>query len=361
MKRCVTSSMPTQQLIARRCGISQSLVSRVLRGSTRLPVAPATRQRILQTAKEMDYFSERNLVARTRMGRRTDTIALVVAGMSRATFFQYAFYQQLLLGVEGEAGARGKHTIFSCVETLEKNLLEELYPKVDGLLLKGSLPKDFVKQVAAKKPVVLLATTVPEAQVSEVSDDGHAGIFSTTAYLVEQGHRHIAYALRDENPHNERFHQRYLGYRDALAASGLKIPASYETIPSTARLSSEIKSYAGLWDILWALKPRPTAIVCNADLTALQMMEAADSRGIRIPEQCSITGYDDVAEAARVRPSLTTVHVPYEELGRRAAQVLFGEIEKRQTPRQTIRLLPELKERASVVSVPAPSDTELTT
>lgn len=292
-----------------------------------------------------------NLGVANRLSSTTHTIALVVYGIQREEFMRYSFCQDMLVGAESEAKAFGKHLLFACVEDLANGAIEELLHKTDGLLFKGVVSQKDLREIATLKPVVLLTTSITGGGVSEVSDDGYAGIFAATSHLIEKGHRRIAFLWRaPDDPRNERCVQRYQGYCEALATHGIEIPPAYQALPNSAefpRIASDP------WDIVLKLEPRPTALVCIGDQGAAFVIATAQEHGVRIPDDFSVTGYDEAAEVLHLQPPLTTMAVPYGEIAHQATRLLCEEIVKPDSPKQIIRLQPILREKGSVAAPPA--------
>lgn len=344
--------LPTQQMIAKLSGVSQGHVSQVLRGSNQKHVASATRQRILQVAREIGYLREPHPSVAQRIAERTDTVAFVVVGYARAEFVRHVFFQELLVGIHQQVQARGKYLLFSCVERMKDLDLAGLLARVDGLLVKwNAASPDLLEEMARKKPTVLVQCAAPGANVSEVSKDVKHGKFNLTNYLLDQGHRHIAYLLRSAEL-NSVGQLDYQGYTEAMAARGLAPPPTYQSLPSLQAFYSEHGGDGSkLWDLILALEPRPTALVCFNDYLALELLNATKARGIQIPDQFSVTGDDDVPQAEMAPPALTTLRSPWEEIGSKAMHLLSHEIENPRSPRRIIRLLPQLKERASVARI----------
>ncbi|MBI4472407.1 MAG: LacI family DNA-binding transcriptional regulator [Acidobacteria bacterium] len=341
------AARPTQQLVARLADTSQAVVSQVLRGDTRRRVANETRQRVLKVAQQVGYFEAASLGARRVIAERTGTIGLLVVGMSPEAFGRHHFYHELLVGVDQELQVHGKQLIFSCMEKVNAHHLAELYRKVDGVLLKDNRATGLIQEVAAKKPMVLFDCVAHGTNVSQVSDDEYEGKFAVTSYLIQQGHRSIAYLLRDGKPANPKFQLAYQSYLAAMARHGLEVPASYQSLPTLRELADK-REKDSLWDVILKLDPRPTALVCFEDYLALSLIDEARQRGIRIPDEFSITGYNDIPQASVATPALTTMAPPWAEIGARALKVLLREIEDPSRAKETIRVQPKLVERASV-------------
>ncbi|MCG0239824.1 MAG: LacI family transcriptional regulator [Firmicutes bacterium] len=312
---------PTIHDVARRAGVSVATVSRVLNG--RGPVAEATRARVLAAVAELGYRP--NAVARSLVRRRSCTVGVLVPDIANP------FAAELVRGMEAEAAAHGYHIVLACSdlsiaqEVRYIGLFRER--QVDGLIYTSGTVTPELQQAFAElgRPVVLAATTVtgPGPALPAVLVDSYAGARLAMEHVLSLGHRRVACLIGSLQDPIAGL-PRWQGYRDAAAARGVEIPPEY-VVDAGFRLEAAYEATVRLL----RLRPRPTAVVAASDLMAIGAMGAAADRGLRVPEDLTVVGFDNIRLAAVVRPALTTVAQPMHEIGARAVsrllQVLAGE------------------------------------
>jgi LacI family repressor for deo operon, udp, cdd, tsx, nupC, and nupG len=189
-------------------------------------------------------------------------------------------------------------------------------------------------------PLVALCEAIPGADIPQIEIDNRDAACRMTRHLVSLGHRRIAYVSGPAG--NVLEGERFRGYREGIEASGLPfdpalvVPGDY-TLESGVRAGQE----------LVARPERPTAVFCTSDEMAIGLVRTLPSIGLRVPQDISVAGFDDIEFAAAAQPALTTVHQPRRELGQTAAAVLIDLLQGRGTQKR-IRLKSELVIRDSV-------------
>jgi LacI family transcriptional regulator len=305
-------SAPTISDVAARAGVGVGTVSRVLNG--RSNVSPVTRAKVVDAIAALKYRP--SPVARNLSLRRTHVIGVVVpfftspSAVERvrgiASVLASSPYDLMLFDIESEDRREHAFRLFDRGE------------RSDGLLLLSLVPPDdeVERLQSARLPCVLVDAPHP-AFPSFVIDDVRGGELATS-HLVELGHRRIAF-VGDKPPDPYRFassRDRTRGYERALAQAGI------EPRPEYVREGTQSHHVArGIAIDLLRLPQRPTAIFAASDAQALGVLEAARILGLRVPEELSIVGFDDVEVAAYV--GLTTVRQPLFESGRRGAKLLL--------------------------------------
>lgn len=328
--------------VAAAASVSISTVSLVMNGKG--PVADATRRRVLAVADRMGYAPSRS--ARGLAARRTGNVGFVL----REDHFRQSepFYTRVFLGAEFEARRRGLYVLLSTVpdpyrpgEHAPRFLKEH---SVDGVVVAGGVDGTLIEQLRDRSiPHVLADFAWGDA--TQVSIDNHGGAVAVARHLVERGHERAAFLGADPE------HPSPVGRRDAFAeamreaghpvADGLLV---MDDGPSDRATGSR----AGA--ALLGLEParRPTAVFCANDAVALGLLDAARERGLRVPEDVAVVGFDDVEGAALAFPPLTTVRVHKERLGETALGVLAQSVEAPDTALPDATLIPtELIVRAS--------------
>jgi len=322
--------------VAARAGVSKSTVSRVLTGNPK--VHPATRARIEQAIRDLDYRP--NALARGLVHGRTRTLGLVVNDLANP------FFALLARGARLAADARGFSMLIvesDGTERHERACLAMLAERrVDGILLASMCPIEVtMDEVRCSGLQVVLVDSVDEdGIVSSVGTDNRRGGVLATQHLLQLGHRRIAF-LGDVKT-SATAHARLIGYRLAHRDASLEPPEELiiDDLRHLAMVQTAISQAIGL--------PRPpTAIFSVNDHFAVAALQALDSLGLRVPEDVTLVGYDDIPLAAWLSIPLTTVSQPKEEQGRIAADVLIDQIEQRTQAVRIIRLQPRLVVRRS--------------
>jgi DNA-binding LacI/PurR family transcriptional regulator len=219
-------------------------------------------------------------------------------------------------------------------------------PDRSGVLLIGEYSNDLAQFVRNCMHPLILVDIMAKGQPDVVTTDNFQGISEAFAHLRQLGHHKIGYIGRCGH-----VMERYIAWKLNMAEHGLPIRNDwvydgYDHIEETAVATAEILK----------LSDRPTALICANDCYALGVVRAAARLGVSIPQQLSVTGFDDVDFASFVTPPLTTVRVPIQEMGRQAVRQLMIQV-KGGTPTKSrgchVRLLPELVVRESTAAVPA--------
>jgi DNA-binding LacI/PurR family transcriptional regulator len=215
-----------------------------------------------------------------------------------------------------------------------------------GVLIIGGLPDELALTYHRKGvKVVLIDKHMSKKDISCVVPDNKAGTLDLARYLVNLGHRRIAFLGAAKDPVVDlRFNTFIQVLKDAGCSfqSGDYITGGYEIKPACIAVKQYLSSKRN---------NKPSAIFAINDEAAIGAMKALQEQGLRVPEDISVTGYDDISWAAHTIPPLTTVRIPREEMGRMAAQLLVGQIESRQTSSTITALNTELVVRESCAPV----------
>ncbi|MFG1343723.1 LacI family DNA-binding transcriptional regulator [Xanthobacter autotrophicus DSM 431] len=303
-------SRPTLADVARVAGVDMSTASRVLRGDSAQRVRKETRDRILKVAEELDYRA--NPLARGLRTARTDTLGIVVPQLDNPVF------ASAIRGAELAAAELGYSLLISHREPgAAASSIAKLSQtnRVDGLLV-ASLDDDEVLRsdlASARVPYVLMNRILPGAPLSVVLDS-RAAARRGVEHLAALGHRRIAHLAGRAQGFNAL--ERLEGYREGLAAAGIPYE---ERLVATAGYTAE----GGATAMRALLPQKPTAVLAATLVSAAGAMGVLHEAGLRIPEDVSVVGLHDAPVAAMLYPSLTTVMMPTEEMGRVAATMLI--------------------------------------
>lgn len=304
--------------VARHAGVSVSTVSYVLNNSG--PVATSRRARVLDAVRVLNYTP--NESARSLKRRSTAAIGLVVPDLVNQ------FFALVAEGVEQAAAERDALVVLCTPDATgrpeDHNIRLLQSQRLDGVVYlsgAGTTPA-VILELAKSGPVVLVDEQIPGSGLPAVVSTSRRGARELAGYVLEQGHRQVGVIGGPSVLWTAG--QRLAGYREAFAAAGLdpdEVPVllgDYQQV-SGAQLAEQLLSRSA--------KSRPTALLCANDLMAFGAIEYCRAAGIRVPEDVSIAGFDDLPIAALISPALTTVSQPARELGYAAGRLLFDQFE----------------------------------
>jgi LacI family transcriptional regulator len=321
--------------VAREAGVGLMTVSRVINGVPGRKFSEATAQRVREAIRQLGY--EPNHVARSLRGQRSGVIGLVTTNVADP------FWASCAHGVELEA--RKQNYVPILVASDEDCLLEERQVaalqahRVDGLLLVSTYrnKRTTLTSRLAKIPTVAVDRPISGFKTDCVLVLNHEAAYEATRHLIGHGHQRIAFLGYAERIYTVR--ERIEGYARAMHEAGLEcvIRASTSGPAGVPLLASD----------LFALKRRPTAMFAANTLVMHGIMETAFNLGLKIPDDVALAGFEDFKWAGLVTPGLTVVRQPGEEMGRRAAQMLFERLAGKKGPPQRIVLDTELIIRES--------------
>lgn len=339
--------------VAELAGVSVATASRVLSESG-YPVRPALQQRVKDAAEKLDYTP--NTMAQSLRREVCRDIALIIPNLSNP------FYLQAVLGV-GEGLASGDYNLIFC-NTMhdpqrERNFLKQLYERqVKGVIL-SSVEESNVdtinKYVKKGMRFVFLDQMLSGVECPGINYDSKAGARMAVEHLLEKGHKKIAFATTPLVRFTRQ--QIYNGYQEALLAADIPCDPEllFERSISKLGRGSDYELTLGkqIAEEFIEKGCPATAIMCINDMIAIGLIQALSQNGIRVPEDVSVVGFDDIPLAGAYLPALTTVHYPAQEIGRLAAIMLLDSIQssEKQTA-LTMNLAPQLIVRDSVAPPP---------
>lgn len=333
--------------IARAANVSRSTVSRVLSGTpTGFPVAERTRERIFRAAREMGFRP--NPLARGLRGAPTNLLGLIVRDIIDP------LDAAAIKAASMEASRRGYNVVLGHVDRHAdegpevSHILEARL--CDAIVLLGRLADQpaFAAELAASNvPMVAVWHSEPTTSMPTVNVDNRAGITAALDHLRALGHRRIAMASDRRIPDVQEREAAYLGYLDD---HDIELRPGYMQDTSGGATGAH-----HVLDPIMDLDEPPTAIVCSTDVDAISLMEAAQRRGLYVPDELSIVGFDDIPAATMSVPALTTVRQPVTELIGAAVHILFESLEGRGLPLEALHPVigPSLVIRDSTGPAPA--------
>jgi LacI family transcriptional regulator len=324
--------------VASRAGVSHQTVSRVINAST--SVSARTRERVLGAIDELGYVP--SSIARGLSSNRTHSLGLVTDDISDF------FFGHMVAGAEAEARRRGYFLMIASVERGDDErgyLRLMLERRVEGLILaRPSVPLNREHLVAVRRarvPLVLVGSSrVPGVVIADT--DNRRGGYDATRHLLELGHRRIATIVGP--PGWQSAVARREGFRQAIREVGVEADVTLEEEADDWGIDAGEAAAARLLARGFAF----TALFAHSDLIALGAIARLRQAGLRVPEDVSVVGFDDLPVAAVVDPPLTTVHQPMQEVGAFAAGLLLDQLGRPRPARGRVHLLPTaLVERAS--------------
>ncbi|MGC2196237.1 MAG: LacI family DNA-binding transcriptional regulator [Terriglobales bacterium] len=344
--------MVTIRDVAKESGFSSTTVSIVLNNAPLARYIPATtKKRIERAAKKLGYRP--NLFARSLRSKRSHTVGVMVADMTDPFCIpvlrgiENALYQSsflpILTDVQNERSRFERY-----LEMLLDRRVEGLIVVANWLFLDINLLADLEK---ASIPTAIIGCELKTDAVSSVIVDNEVGAHMAVEHLHSLGHRKIAFirgpkGLTDSSP-------RWKGIRSFAKASGLELDQHLILdLPESRDPISSFEAGYKLTEELIKQKRPFTAIMAFDDMTAFGTIRALAKAGIRVPEQCSVIGFDDVATCSIYTPALTTIRQPMETMGAMAVGIVVDGInavlEKRDTSALHRKVAPELMVRESV-------------
>lgn len=334
--------------VAQEAGVSPTAVSFAFNSPEQL--SQATHERILAVASRLKY--EPHPVARTLATGRTGTIGLVLPA-SLHWALQDAFFRFFI----GEFGAlcdqhRLHMLLVSAQPDANANTLNGI--AADGFLIVGIRKSNPLSRAAEQsvRPVVLLDSD-PTIAAPHLLLDDFQGAYKAAQHLIERGHRQIAVSAIRLTPNKLKsvpFEARINGYTQAVADAGLP-PDALQIVYAEEKLSHKTSSSdRELFDEIWSLPRRPTAVLCVSDTRALSIIHGAVAAGVSVPDELAVVGFDDLPEAATAPVPLTTMRQDIPKRCRMAFNMLHDQIEEPaagDAPQQIVLDEVELVVRAS--------------
>ena len=322
--------------VAKTAGVSYSTVSRALTGSPE--ISQETRERILQICKDMNYTA--NTVARSMVMKSTKLLGLILTSVNNPFMAELAYH------IDRQVRARG-YNIILCNSSRDPEQERELFElmigrQVDGVLLIPSGMESYNKlsPYLSRIPTVFIGENLREVPESYVSVDNFRGAQMGMEYLYKLGHRDILYFGRRRASTTHQL--RAEGYAAACERYGLTPRYCNNTFSS-----SSIKYGYQLAKQLFSQERRFSAIFAATDTNALGIMQAAEEIGLRIPEDLSLLGFDNIRDSGLPRIELTTIEQPKKMLASVAVDTLLDKIQNEQAGYSHRILSPTLVERSS--------------
>jgi DNA-binding LacI/PurR family transcriptional regulator len=325
--------------VARRAKVSTATVSRVLNNAS--VVKSTTRARVVKAIEELKYHP--NLHARSLAGGKSRTIGVIVSNMENPFFFD------IYKTIESDAHTRGYEVVMANTDYRSEQLVTSVRlmigRRVAGLavIVSEMAPELMDELNDSRIPVVFYDVGTPRGNVTNIRVNYRRGIEKVVDYLYSLGHRRLGFIGHHAilGPINERMK----AVMDAVAripSLEVRTAADADTLDGGRQAARQLLSsgYA------------PTAIICVNDITAVGVLRELRERGIRVPQDVSVTGFDNVKLSEFCYPALTTVHIPREQIGHIICESLMSKSGKSAVAEAEIVIDPEFVLRDSTGPAP---------
>jgi LacI family transcriptional regulator len=300
----------TLEEVARQARVSTATVSRVLNGTGQ--VKPSTRARVLKVIQEVKYSP--NLHAQSLAGGRSRSLGVIVSNIENP------FFLDIYKTVEAGAHAAGYDVIMANTgyspERLVSSIRLMLGRRLAGLAaIVSEMDATLIQELSSQRiPVVFYDVGSPRRNITNIRVDYRSGMAKVASYLYSLGHRRLGYV--GHHATLGPIHERAQALHDATGRHpGLVV--------ETATEADSLEGGREAARVLLARPSRPTALVCVNDVMAVGALREVRARGLRVPEDVSVTGFDNVTLAQFAVPALTTVHIPREQIGRTICEWLL--------------------------------------
>ena len=303
----------TMSDVAARAGVSRTTVSFVLNGRSTINIPEETRARVIAAAAELNYRP--NAGARALASQKTHLIGLITEIVTAP------FAVDIIKGAQDQARRDDRLLLIGSSEhdvAMQESAVETMLEhRVEGLIFAATWHRAVsVPEAAASVPVVMVNCFDPEGRFPSIVPDEVGGGHTATRRLIEAGHRRIGFVNLD--PDIPAAIGRRAGYESALAEAGIGVD---ESLIVSGHATAD-RGYEATVTLLDLPNP-PTALFCGNDRMAMGAYDAIKERGLRIPDDIAVVGFDNQELiSAYLRPSLTTVALPFQEMGARGVHLL---------------------------------------
>lgn len=303
--------MATIDDIIKLSGVSRSTVNRFLAGQT---VRGDNAKKIKSAMKELNYRPD-------KLVEKRNCIIEIIGASSQKRLSQFRGYAEMMVGMLKTLEKEGATVLVHSGST-------KYIPRADGVIaygLNADVEDEIVDTLKRRNiPLVFAYREIDRPGVSYVTSDNYQAAYEMTEMLIKNGHKRIAVCTTA--PQKRNIPEKLQGFRDCMEANKLQIPSFlvYESSGKEGALAAWINK-------LLDNKDSFTAFFALTDAVAFKFMEEAQKRGFKIPEDFAVVGMDGTAEAFYSKPKLTSVAIPFEEIGRKSAEAIFELIDNPDT------------------------------
>ena len=326
--------------IAKILGVSRQTVSAVLNDKDW--VSKDTRDRVMKAIREHNYAPNQHAVSLT--GKSTKLLGVVLRDISNP------FYTQIAMGIENVARSKGYsilyHNTFENHEYEVDAVRSLISFRVSGIIISPiqlGVDLSHMQRVTSLGIPVVSIDKLPGIKCHSISFADHDAAYKATCYLADKGHKDIAFIKGPASASSAK--ERLAGFQDCIKKQNLTSKPGRLIDPGT----TELQRHEAIFSLLKNHKDRPSAIFCFNDLLAVSVYKAAHELQIRIPQELSVVGFDDISIASLLGPPLTTVRTDSYKVGVEAAEMIMKDLQGKDTEFKDIRHTPQLVERSSVI------------
>ncbi|MDI3548825.1 MAG: LacI family transcriptional regulator [Halanaerobiales bacterium] len=338
---------PTMDDVAELAGVARSTVSNAINDTA--PVSKEVKERIFKVIEELQY--KPNNLARGLRSNRTQLIGLIIPDINNP------FYSEISKGIEKYMNQKGFSVVLCNTDydlAQEKKYLDKLIQvNVDGLIfITGEQDLNLIAEIHEKSNTRIVFTDRSNSfnnDIPIITIDHKKAMKDMTKYLIELGHKNIAYI--SEPTSMKTLRDRLEGYKEAFRETGISINNSLILIESVLQTNKIKRGYEITSNFLAQSPLIPTAIITTSDLLAIGAIKAIREKGYRVPDDMSVTGFDDIETASYICPGLTTIKQPLSKMGTLSAKVLVELINGNPVEEKQIILEHQLIARESTCRV----------
>ena len=331
--------------VAKHCGVSVATVSRIVNNAD-YPVSNELRLRVQASVRELNYNP--NMLGRYLKSNRADEVGVIIPNISNF------YYPDLIAGINDSLIHSGYNVLlcnsYRNPEYEKKQFLSLLQKQVKGIVMSTvSDDTSWIEEVNTDGVTVVAIEQPLYAPTHRVCFNYYGGGYMAARYLVEMGHREIAFISAPLTYPSRR--QRLDGFLAGLRESGIELTQNYLRISDYEQEDESTYEFnigCRLAEKLMQLDTPPTAIFCINDMMAIGAIRGLQNWGIRVPQDVSVLGFDNMTISKMITPALTTIDQCTREIGVRAIELLQKSFENPGTPLETVRFKPKLVERESV-------------
>lgn len=310
---------PGLKEVAERAGVSIATVSYVINNTPSQSLSPETIKRVNDAIKELGYIP--NLAARTLVNNKSNLLGVLIpqTESGKELMFSNPFYGDFISAAEYTARKSGYHILISGADSSQTYAEVARTRGLDGVIVVGMNDDEECRQLRALNiPVVLVDSSCEASGFHSIGVDDMQGGYMATKYLLEKGLRRIAHVTGQINDRGVNF-LRYKGYEKALKELGLPLE-------KPLLLAGEVSFAYGceMGEYLAGLPKRPDGVFVSADILAAGLCVGLRGKGVRIPGDISVIGFDDSLLSKTCDPPLTTIHQDVEAKGAEAVKLLIN-------------------------------------
>lgn len=306
--------------LARKFGVNVGTISRAL--NQKPGVGKALREKIIAKANSLNY--QPNVFARALRAKGTGTIG-IIGGMGQRSVFENPFWARILAGVEEQSRKSGYDLLISSSEALEDFQKEDIPQflksrRVDGVVAINCISPKVLKFLHKASIPCVQIDFIGDTHFPAILSEHEEGAFAATEHLIGLGHRNLLFV---GNPwRHENYRSRAIGFKKAVRKHGVQ--GMSFTRPQAVQFNKNLASYRTLLIPFLKKNRGLTAIFCQNDESAIHTKTILMNEGVKIPDQMSIMGFDDIQISENIYPPLTTMRVEKRSIGRRAFELLLN-------------------------------------